>query len=101
MPGPRHRRDEDAVTPAVDPRRVSLEIGERGAEVQRPPAPAPLTEVIARAAPSADRTTIPFPCGRADRHHERAGVRELDVFDDSSLKTEEFLPYASSAHAAT
>jgi hypothetical protein len=47
------------------------------------------------------RAAISLSRDRADRHHERAAVRELDVFDDSSLKTEELLPYASSAHAVT
>jgi hypothetical protein len=47
------------------------------------------------------RATIPLARGRADRHHQRAGVGELDVFDDGSLKTKQLLPYASPAHAVT
>ena len=101
VPGPRDRRDNHAVTLAANPRRVGLEIRERGAEVQRPPTPAPLTEVITRAAPPAMRTAIPLPCARADRHHQRARVGQLDVLHDSSPQTEELLPYPSCAHAAT
>jgi hypothetical protein len=101
MPRPRNGSDDHAVTVAADPGRLGLEVGERGAEVQRPPASPALAPVIARAAPPAVRAAIPLPRGRTDRHHERAAVHELDVFHDGSLKTEELLPYASSAHAVT
>jgi predicted transcriptional regulator len=47
------------------------------------------------------RTAITLPSPRANRHHHRAVVLDLDALDDSSLKAEELLPYASSAHAAT
>jgi hypothetical protein len=47
------------------------------------------------------RATIKLPRDRTNRHHQRPGVGELDVFNDSPLKTEELLPYSSSAHAAT
>jgi hypothetical protein len=72
MARPRDRRDDHLVHLALDPRRVGLDIAARGGEIQRPPAPAPIAQVIARAAPAAMRTAIPLPVTRADRHHHRA-----------------------------
>jgi hypothetical protein len=99
--GPRDGRDDHPVTLAAHSGGVGLEIRERRPEVQRPPAPTAVTEVIAGAAPPAVRTTIKLARERADRYHQRAIVGELDVLDDSSLEPEQLLPYASSAHAAT
>ena len=99
--GPRHRRDDHAVTLAADPERFGLEVRERRAHVERPPTPATVAEVIARAAPPAVRATIELAGDRADRYHQRPAVAQLDVLNDSSLKTEQLVPYASSEHAVT
>jgi uncharacterized protein DUF2855 len=99
--GPRDRGDDHAVTLAAHAGRVGLEVGERRPEVQRPPTPAAVAQVISRAASPAVRATIELARGRTDRHHQRAAVGELDVLHDSSVETEELLPYASSAHAVT
>jgi hypothetical protein len=78
-----------------------LEVRERRPEAQRPPTPPAIAEVVARAAPPAVRAPIELACGRPDQHHQRAGVDQFDVLDDSPVETEQLLPYASSAHAAT
>jgi hypothetical protein len=99
--GPRDRRHNHAVTLAAHSGRVGLEIRERRPEVQRPPAPPAVAEVVARAAPPAVRTAIELAGDRPDRHHQHSTVGELDVLDDSSVQTKQLLPYASSAHAPT
>ena len=69
---PWDRRDDHLVHLALHARRVGLHVAQRGPEIQRPPAPAPLAEVIPRAAPATVRATIPLAVTRADRHHDRA-----------------------------
>ena len=101
MPGPRHRRDEHPVTLAAHPRSVGLQIRHRRPNVQRPPAPPAVALVIAGAAPPAGRTTITLARDRPDRHHQRPAVGQIHVLDHSSVQTEQLLPYACSAHAAT
>jgi hypothetical protein len=98
--GPRHRRNDHAVTLAADAGRIGLEIGERRPDVQRPPAPSALTQVVAGAPAPAARTTIELARDRPDRHHQRARVDQLHVLHDSSVQAEQLLPYASSAHVA-
>ena len=48
VPGPRHRRDDDAMIPAADPRRIGLEEHLRRAQIQCSPSPATLTVVVTR-----------------------------------------------------
>jgi len=47
------------------------------------------------------RAAIPLAGLRSDRHHDRPVVGDIDVFDDCQLQTEQPLPYAFPAHAAT
>ena len=82
---PRHRGDDHPVLAALDPRRVSLQIAERRAEIQRPPPATALAEVIARAAPAAVRAAIPLAVPRPDRDHDRA-VLLVDCLDDRLLQ---------------
>src|SRR6202011_1016765 len=46
---PRHRRHNNAVAPAATARRLRLQIAAAAAEIERPPAPSPLTPVVAGA----------------------------------------------------
>jgi hypothetical protein len=102
VPRPRHRRDHHPVLAAADARRPRLQVGERRAEIQRPPAPAPaLTPVIAGATSPTVGAAIPLPRHRADRHHHRPVALHRDVLDNRPVQTEQLLPYPSSAHAAT
>jgi hypothetical protein len=101
---PRHRRHHHAVPLATDPRRVGLQEAERRAEIQRPPPPATLPEVVARAAASTVRAAIPLAIAGADRDHDRT-VLLVDRLDDRLLQSQQPRPradaYASAAHAAT
>src|ERR1019366_6230577 len=72
----------------------------RGPQVKRPPPPASLTGILARATPSAHTTTMLLPRARADRHHDRLEP-DADVLDHRPPDPEQHLPYASQAHAAT
>lgn len=101
MAGPWHRRDDHAVLTAAHARCLRLQVGDRGAEIQRPPPPAALAPVIAGASTPAVRAAIPFPGDRTNRHDQGTVLGEPDVLNDGSLEPEELLPYASSAHAAT
>jgi hypothetical protein len=100
VPRPRDRSDEYTVALAADPGRLGLQVGERRAQIERPPPPATLTPVIARATPPTMRAAIALAGSRADRQHQRPVLLELDVLDDRPTQPEQLLPYASSAHAA-
>ena len=84
--GPRDRRDDHLVLLALDPGCVGLDVALRGAEIQRPPAPAPIALVISRAAPATMRAAVPLPVPRADRHHNRAIRIFIDRFDHCFLE---------------
>jgi len=102
MPRPRNRGDDHAMALAADPRRIRLEIGQHRADVQRPPAPPTLAEVIAGAVPPAMRAPIALPSRRPDRHHQALVLAlDPDVLDHRFAQPEGRLPYASSTHAAT
>jgi hypothetical protein len=102
---PRDRRDDHPVTLALDPWRIRLDVRELRAEIQRPPPPATVTQVIAGAAPPAVRAAIPLAVARADRHHHLAVLGGVDRLDDRLLQPQPpdpgSYPYASVAHAAT
>src|ERR1017187_6614527 len=100
MPRPRDRRHDNPMLLAEHARRVGLQERERGPQVKRPPPPASLTGILARATPSAHTTTMLLPRARADRHHDRLEL-DADVLDHRPLDPEQHLPYASQAHAAT
>ena len=100
MPRPRDRGDDHAMVLAVHARPVGLQVGERRPEVQRPPAPASLAGILARAAPPAHAAAVLLPRARADRHHDRLQLN-ADVLDHRPLDPEQHLPYASPAHAAS
>jgi hypothetical protein len=70
------------VTLALHSGRVRLDVAERRPEIERAPATATVTEVIARAAPPAVRAAIPLAIARADRHHDRAVLVGVDRLDD-------------------
>ena len=101
MARPRHRRDDDSVPLAAHARRPRLQQAETRAEIQRPPPPAALALVIARAAPLAVRTAITLPGARVDRYHQRPVGLELHLLDHHSAQSEQRLPYPFGAHAAT
>jgi len=82
VPGPRHRGDDYSVLYALDAGRVGLQEADRRAEIKRSPSPAPLAEVIPRAAAPAVRAATPLARARPDRDHDRVVLAELDALDD-------------------
>jgi hypothetical protein len=105
MPGPRDRRDHHLVLLALHPWRVGLQITERCAEIQRTPPPAPITQVIPRAASATVRAAIALTKARADRHHHRAVGLHINLLDHRLAEPQQPRPrpdaYASVAHVAT
>ena len=77
-------------------------LAKRGSEIERPPPPAAVPLVIARAAPTAVRTAIALPSPRSDRHHQRpVALVDLDLLDHRSNQPQQHLPYPEWAHVAT
>jgi hypothetical protein len=100
MARPGHRSDDDPVLRALDPWRVGLEVGLGRAEIERPPAPSPVTRVVARAAPAADPAAAPVTPPQPNPNDEHvARLLELRVLDDRPLDTEQSSPYPHPAHA--
>jgi len=101
---PRHRRDDHPVALALNARSVRFQEADRRAEVKLPPPPPTLAQVIPRASPPAVRAAIPLAKTRADRHHDRVVLVELDLLDHHLLQPQQPRPrtdaYASLAHAA-
>ena len=81
-----------------DPRRVGLQLGDRRAEVERPPAATPLAKVEARGSAPADTAAITLPVVRPDRHHYLLFVVDLHALDDRPLQPEQACPYPFLAH---
>src|ERR1035441_6901573 len=98
---PRDRRDHHPVTLAIHARRPRLQKAVARAKIHRPPPPTTITLIVARTAPPAMSTTITLPGPRAQRHHQRPVIVELDVLDHHSTQPEQLLPYPKWAHAAT
>jgi len=65
MTRPRHRAHDHAVHWAAHPRRVRLDIGQRRAEIQRPPAPAGRAGAAATACEPSEEAQV--ACRRSDR----------------------------------
>jgi hypothetical protein len=98
MPRPRHRAHHHAVATARDPRRVGLHERERRAEIQRPPTPAPVTEIKAWAASPTHTAPIALAPVRPDRHDQLSLIADLHVLDDRSLQPQQPRPYPDAAH---
>ena len=101
VPRPGHQRDHDPVLLARDPRGVGLKEAERRPEIQRPPAPPALSQVIARATAPTMRAAIPLREARAHRDHDRPVRRQLDRLHDRLAQAQKPGPYPLVAHAAT
>ena len=100
MPRPRHRGHDHAMALAIHARRFGLQIGERGPQVKRPPAPAPLTRILTRATPPTDTAAVLLPRLGPDRHHDRLQL-DPHILDHRPLDPEHHLPYHSWAHVAS
>jgi hypothetical protein len=85
VPGPGDGADDHAMLRAAHSRRIGLQVGDRRAEVQRPPASPPLAEVEARGSAAADAAAVTLPMVRADRHHYLPPIVELHALDHCSL----------------
>ena len=101
MTRPRHRAHDHAVHWAAHPRRVRLDIGQRRAEIQRPPAPAALAEIEPRTAAPADPAAIQPIKARPGRHDHFSLIAEVDLLDDRGAQPQQPRPYPSSAHVVT
>src|SRR5262249_7710278 len=101
MPGPRHPRHNDAMIPASNSRRVSLDEDLRRAEIQRSPSTAPLTVVVTRCTTVTATATTPRLSDRSHRHHNRTrDVVEPDIFHDRARQPTGTFPYALVSHPA-
>jgi len=74
MPRPGHRGDHHPMLRATHPRRVCFHERLEQANIQRPPAPPPLTPVKAPAAPTAPPAAALQMLVRPGCHHDRLGL---------------------------
>ncbi len=101
VPGPRHRHSDHPMLRARHPRRVRLQIGAHGAQVQGPPPAPALPIVITRAFPPAATAPVRQPLMRAHPHDEPqrrpAAIPAVllvpaDVLDDGVFAAEQLCP---------
>jgi hypothetical protein len=100
MTGPPDGGDHHAMRRAGHPRRVRLDVGADGAQVQSPPAASSAALVVARAAPVA----YPAPAAPATSRTHRCDedlllLVELDTLDHRFLEYEQLSPYPGITHA--
>jgi hypothetical protein len=98
---PRHRADDDAVAAAGDTRRVGLDERQRGAEVQRAPAPAALPDVEPRTAPPTHAAAVTVSPAGSGRHDDLSLVADPHVLDDRPPQAKQPGPYPGAAHVAS
>jgi len=92
MAGPGHGGHDDPVDRAANPGGLGLEVGLRRPEVGRPPAPPPVSRVIARAAPATEPAAVTIAALQPHPHDERAGrLLEHRVLHDRPLDTDHTL----------
>lgn len=90
--GPGDGADGDPVAAAAHSRAVGLDVGEGGAEIERPPTPSALAEVVAGRAPPADPAAIELGGLRSGGHHHLSLIADPDVLDHRSLQPEQAAP---------
>jgi hypothetical protein len=100
VPGPRHRAHDHAMLVAAHPRRVRLDVRQRGSEVKRPPPASALAEIEPRATTPTHSAAILLMPPRPRRDNHLARVAERHVLNDRGAQPEQPRPYAPDAHVA-
>jgi hypothetical protein len=93
-----NRADHDAVTTAAHRRCRGLDDRHGRAQIQRAPAPAPITQIKARAASPTHAAAITFAPVEPDRHDQLSLIADLHVLDDRPLDAQQPRPYPGAAH---
>lgn len=76
------------MTTTAHPRQVGFDERHRRAQIQRAPAPAPISEVKAGAAPPADPAAVALAPARPGRHDDLSLIADLHVLNHRSLQAQ-------------